>query len=358
MVTSTTRPVTPTTRPSRTSSAAAYTNNIDGATTTALYDIDSDLNILAQQVNANGGTLSTIGALGVDTTDNAGFDIEQGTGVAYAALQATGDAESTFYRVNLMTGAATAPTANNNQIGPDGTAPLESVSLIPVPVARFANAATSVSENGATATISVVREGPLNQTATVNYATEIAMGDTATTGTDFTATNGTLTFVPGDAIETLTVPITDNAEDNANKTFTVRLSAPSASLNLQSPPTTQVTIVDDEATPGTLVGLVSVPFQTEKKVAKSKLLKYSFSCDQECSVTSSLQLKNGDQLATDTGALAGSGKSDETFSLSKAAVKDIKKAKGKKSVPLKIVSTFNDADSNQQIITTKFKLDR
>ncbi len=44
---------------------AAYTNNIDGATSTALYDIDSDLDILALQSNPNAGTLQTVGGLGV-----------------------------------------------------------------------------------------------------------------------------------------------------------------------------------------------------------------------------------------------------------------------------------------------------
>ena len=60
----------------------------------------------------------------------------------------------------------------------------------------------------------------------------------------------------------------------------------------------------------------------------------------------------------DTGSLPGSGKSDEVFSLDNSDVKDIKNAKGKKSVPLKIVSTFADADPYEQGITTKFKLDR
>ncbi len=101
-----------------------------------------------------------------DTTDNVGFDIEQGTGVAYSSLQLAGDPESTFYRLNLSTGAAT-PTSttapNGSQVGPNGTPPLEGVSLIPIPVLRFADAATSVSENGGPATVTVVREGPLNQ---------------------------------------------------------------------------------------------------------------------------------------------------------------------------------------------------
>jgi hypothetical protein len=119
-----------------------------------------------------------------------------------------------------------------------------------------------------------------------------------------------------------------------------------------------VAIVDDEATPGTLVALVSVPFQTEKKVKKSKQLKYSYSCDQACSESSSLQLKNGTELATNSSSLPDSGKTNQVFTLNKAAVKAIKKAKGKKSVALKIVTTFTDGDAYEEQTTTKFRLDR
>jgi hypothetical protein len=340
---------------------AAYTNNFDGTTSTQLYDIDSDLNILALQTNPNGGALSTVGALGVDTTENVGFDIEQGTNVAYASLTPTGATGSSFYRVNLMTGAATltnTTSGTSGQVG-GGSVLLEGVSLIPIPVLRFANAATSVSENGGNATITVVREGPLNQTATVNFATSVGGGDTATSGSDFTSTMGTLTFAPGDASENITIPITDEGDDEANETFTVTLSGPSRSANLAaSPMTTSVTIVDDEATPGTLEALVSVPFQTERKVANQGQLKYSYSCDQECTESSELQLKDGTVLDTNSSSLPDAGKSNQTFELDAADVQAIADRPGRRNVFLRIVSTFTDGDGNMQTITTNVRLDR
>ncbi len=244
----------------------AYTNNLDGATTTTLYDIETGNDVLTTQDPPNSGTLNTVGSLGVPTTATVGFDIETGTGVPYAALQPSAGAQSTFYRLDQMTGAATA----NGAIGPAGSAPLDAVSLIPVPIARFANAATSVSEDGGTATVSILREGPLNQTATVNYATEIASGDNAVSGSDFTATNGTLTFAPGDAEESFEVPIIDNDNDNADKTFTVRLSGPSPSLNLRMPPTSQVRIVDEDDSQAPLVALVDVKTSDLQKVLRKK----------------------------------------------------------------------------------------
>jgi hypothetical protein len=86
---------------------AGYTNSYAGATATTLYDIDSGLDVLARQVPANAGTLSTVGALGVDSSAVVGFDIMAGSNMAYAALQTEGSTTSGFYSVNLTNGAAT-----------------------------------------------------------------------------------------------------------------------------------------------------------------------------------------------------------------------------------------------------------
>ncbi|MCP9487689.1 MAG: DUF4394 domain-containing protein [Gaiellaceae bacterium MAG52_C11] len=86
---------------------SAYTNSVAGATTTTLYDIDAGRDFLAIQNPPNAGTLVSVGALGVDAGDNAGFDISSVDGVAYAALQVAPSLSSGLYRINLMTGAAT-----------------------------------------------------------------------------------------------------------------------------------------------------------------------------------------------------------------------------------------------------------
>ncbi len=87
---------------------AAYTNNFPGATTTTLYNIDSGRDILTIQNPPNDGVLTTVGGLGVDTTDLVGFDIQSGSGTAYASLNPVGATFSTLYTVNLATGLVTA----------------------------------------------------------------------------------------------------------------------------------------------------------------------------------------------------------------------------------------------------------
>lgn len=88
--------------------ASAYTNSVAGATTTQLFNLDAGRDTLVLQNPPNAGTLVTVGPLGVDMADGAGFDISGVDGVAYAALQPAGTAASQLYTVNLTTGAATA----------------------------------------------------------------------------------------------------------------------------------------------------------------------------------------------------------------------------------------------------------
>ena len=86
---------------------AAYTNNFVGATTTTLYDIDSNLDILVTQNPPNSGTLNTVGPLGFNTSDLVGFDISRVSGTAFASLTAPAASSSQLFTVNLTTGAVT-----------------------------------------------------------------------------------------------------------------------------------------------------------------------------------------------------------------------------------------------------------
>lgn len=83
----------------------AYTNSVAGATTTTLYAIDATRDVLVIISNPNDGMLTTVGALGVNTTGSVGFDIQGAD--AYATLTGTGTTFSTLYRINTGTGAAT-----------------------------------------------------------------------------------------------------------------------------------------------------------------------------------------------------------------------------------------------------------
>ncbi|EAQ79300.1 Calx-beta domain-containing protein [Blastopirellula marina] len=92
-----------------------------------------------------------------------------------------------------------------------------------------------VGEDSSTVTFTV-RLNPLSdETVTVDYATA---DGTALTGSDYTATSGTLTFAPGTATQTVTVTILDDGVLEDPESFTLQLSNISANA----------TLLDSEAT--------------------------------------------------------------------------------------------------------------
>jgi hypothetical protein len=85
---------------------AAYTNNIAGATTTTLYDIDRTNNVLVTQVPPNNGVLNTVGSLGLTVpSGGVGFDISNRSGNAYLAVDA--GSGLALYTVTLSNGSVT-----------------------------------------------------------------------------------------------------------------------------------------------------------------------------------------------------------------------------------------------------------
>jgi Domain of unknown function (DUF4394) len=88
--------------------AAAYTNSFPGpaspARVTQLFDIDANRDVLVLQNPPNNGTLRTIGSLGVDFAPANSMDIFSPREGVNQAIAVSG---STFYEINLGTGAAT-----------------------------------------------------------------------------------------------------------------------------------------------------------------------------------------------------------------------------------------------------------
>jgi hypothetical protein len=84
---------------------AAYTNNFAGATTTVLYDINSQTGKLYKQNPPNDGTLTEVGSLGLTIDAANGFDISSKNGAAYAILTVSGTTR--LYGINLENGATT-----------------------------------------------------------------------------------------------------------------------------------------------------------------------------------------------------------------------------------------------------------
>jgi hypothetical protein len=98
--------------------AAAYANSFAGTTVTSLYDIEQNADQLTLQNPPNNGTLVDIGALGIDVTGAAAFDIAGGgNGLALAALRAGTAGPFALYSVSLTTGAATLYNNTSGNLG-------------------------------------------------------------------------------------------------------------------------------------------------------------------------------------------------------------------------------------------------
>src|SRR5262249_8430090 len=108
---------------------------------------------------------------------------------------------------------------------------------------QFSNAAYAVGESGGTATITVTRTGGSDGSVTVNYATS---NGTATAGSDYTASSGTLTFAAGETSKTFTVPITDDTLGEGNETVNLTLSSPTGGATLGGQGTAVLTIQDND----------------------------------------------------------------------------------------------------------------
>lgn len=112
---------------------------------------------------------------------------------------------------------------------------------------QFGAVLYTVNEDGGSATISVVRTGGSTGEVTVNYTTS---NGTATAGSDYTATSGTLTFADGEVgAKTFTIPILDDTLVEGDETVILYLSNPTGGATLASPSTAVLTIIDNDEAP-------------------------------------------------------------------------------------------------------------
>ena len=110
----------------------------------------------------------------------------------------------------------------------------------------FSSATYSVAEDGDTVTITVNRTGGSDGTVTVDYLTS---DGTATDGSDYTATSGTLTFSEGETSKTFIIIIKDDTQYEGKETVNLTLSSPTGGAMLGEPSSAVLTIIDNEEPP-------------------------------------------------------------------------------------------------------------
>ena len=108
---------------------------------------------------------------------------------------------------------------------------------------QFSSSSYTVTENGVSALITVLRTTVTNSTIGVNYS---AANGTATNGQDFVAVSGTLVFATGEVSKTFNVPIIDDTIEEGAETVLLSLSSPTGQVSLLSPNSAVLTIVDND----------------------------------------------------------------------------------------------------------------
>ncbi|TXT51486.1 MAG: hypothetical protein FD140_1524 [Limisphaerales bacterium] len=166
------------------------------------------------------------------------------------------------FATNVITGTITVPLINDTTVEPDETftvalsAPVGEASLGAFTtntvtilnddnIVQFATGTHSVVERAGSVTLTVVRTGASNGVVTVPFTSASV---TAFAGSDFTATNGTLTFGTNVVTTNLIVPILNDLLVESSETFTVTLGTPTGESSLGPTNSATITIVDDEST--------------------------------------------------------------------------------------------------------------
>jgi uncharacterized protein YkwD len=132
----------------------------------------------------------------------------------------------------------------------------DSIYLDAPTILQFEVASYTVSENGGSATLRVVRSGDLSDTVSVQWATS----DGTAGASDYTPSNGTLTFTDGTP-RTFSVNIANDTALEYDETFTVSLSVLAGNAAIGPIGTAAVTIEDNDNQPPSFTQPASGPAQ-------------------------------------------------------------------------------------------------
>lgn len=223
---------------------AAYTNSFAGATSTTLYYLDSRFNSLATSSNPNSGIMQTVAFFDFDFGSIAGFDIAPSTNAAYAALQPEGGGPSALFAIDLTGGLPNRPNRGVFIGNIGGNETIVGIAIASAGSFQFSSTGTTVTEGtDFSVNVTVTRTGDTSSAASVNYTTQ---NGSASAGSDYLSTSGTLFFNPGETSKDIVVSLLNDAPAEPTETFNVLLSNPTGGNTLGSPTTFVVTILDND----------------------------------------------------------------------------------------------------------------
>ena len=108
---------------------------------------------------------------------------------------------------------------------------------------QFSDSQYHVDEGGGSITVKVKRTGSSKGAVSVDLITR---NGTALAGRDYAATSATLTFANGETVKTITIPINDDALDEADETINLFLSNPTGNALLAARSRATLVIADND----------------------------------------------------------------------------------------------------------------
>jgi len=133
---------------------------------------------------------------------------------------------------------------NGLALGPVSISKLTIINVDHLGTLSFSSPTYAQNESGGFAIVPVVRQGGSVGTLSANF--NASTGLNATAGIDFVATNGLLTFGPGEVSKIFTVPLIDSHHiDVSNRAVVLQLTNPVPAGVLASPSTALLNIVSD-----------------------------------------------------------------------------------------------------------------
>jgi hypothetical protein len=204
------------------------------------------------------GNLTTAFSINFSTSDGTALTGTDYTGqtnvpVSFAAQETSKTVNVTIldragFQGNRAFNATIGVTSGNAQAIVPSTATVNIAESDPEPATlAFSTPTYTVAEDGGTLTVTINRTGGTSGTASVNLST---IDGTAVAGTDFTGqTNTPVNFAALQTTQTVNVAITDRADFQGSRNFTVALSGASAGATIGTPNPATVTITETDPNP-------------------------------------------------------------------------------------------------------------
>jgi len=212
-----------------------------------------------------------------------------------------------------------------------GAGLINALGALDFPALSFAQSSYSVSEAGASATITITRSGGISSAASAQFTTS---NGTAAAGSDYTDASQVVSFAPGETSKTVSVPIINNTIYASDKTVNLTLTSPSTGAAIGNPGAATLTIVNDDPAP---VLAFSAATYKVGEAGHAAVIKVKRGVNTSGAVSVSFATANGtakagsDYRAVSQTVSFASGESSKTVSV---PIIDDKKIEGNETVSL------------------------